>query len=269
MQRTNNRAVALFVILVLTSMVALCLPFLLTRTEVPAWLLLIGRWMPALVSLLVLKLAVRRGTLVAWWRLRPGGWRRLLIGYAAAVAVTSAVAVIVFGIGRLLGLIATAPELPGLLVTAATVLVTAALLSLSTLGEEVAWRAFLPQLLPGLGFWAKASSIGLFWMLWHVPLHASYVLAGVMPLSIAIVSTLTLLAVAPLWQALADRFGSVWPAVFAHAVPLTPLVLADLGAASVPGLVGYGLIWAVVSILATELLRTGRSHFLPQEEVHR
>lgn len=235
----------------------LCLPFLLTRSEVPAWLLLIGRWLPALISLPVLRLVVRRGRLADWWRLRPCGWRKLLLGFGSAVVVSVGIAAVVFGLGRLLGLVDPAPALPGLLVTAGTVLVTTALFSISTLGEEVAWRAFLPQLLPGWGFWGRSLSIGVLWTLWHVPLHASYVLAGVMPLSVAVISTVTLLGVAPLWQALADRYGSVWPAVFAHAVPLTPLVLAKVGEASWPKLIGYGLLWALVAVVVTLIVRKG------------
>lgn len=126
------------------------------RVDVPAWVLLVGRWIPALGSLGGLAVV---GAGRAWsqvWALAPGGWRGLLRTYGVAVAVMA--------------------------------LVTC-----------------LPALVVGLAS-PQAAPSGETWLL-----------------------------AAPLLAALVHRLGSVWPGVFAHAVPVsaTQLVVVDEGAAGV------------------------------------
>jgi hypothetical protein len=71
--------------------------------------------------------------------------------------------------------------------------------------------------------------------LWDVPLHGLYPLQGTLSMTVVVASTLSSLAWAPLLAALVHRLGSVWPAVFAHAVPVsaTQLVVVDDGARNV------------------------------------
>ncbi|MDO5683978.1 MAG: CPBP family glutamic-type intramembrane protease [Propionibacteriaceae bacterium] len=240
----------MFTLLVLGSMLALCLPFLLAQREVPTALLLAGRWLPALATIAALAICRPGGRIVDWWGLRqPGGWRRLVLGFVTAVAVAVTVAFATLGVGVLLGLVRA--QLPALPVLVVTVLVSALVFTLSTLGEEVAWRSFLPRALAGWGFWGSALAIGGLWAVWHLPLHLSYVAAGVMSLPVAVTSTVALVAVAPLWQALAVRFGSVWPAAFAHAVPLTAMTLvADSMALPTGSLVAFQGVGMVLSLVA-------------------
>ncbi len=236
------RAAALLSGLALAFMLLVCAPFLVMRTEVPTLLLLVGRWLPAVASLLVLRLVRHEGGVVSWWGLRPGGWRRLLAGIGAALAVSLVVGLVPYAIGRATGLVAGA-TLPGPLELAGIALVTTVVASLSTLGEEVAWRGHLQKLLSGWGFWGASLAIGAVWVLWHVPLHATYVVAGTMSMSVAAATTVALIGSAPLWSALVVRFGSVWPAVVAHAFPLTATAFAgDLGALEA------GRLWAYVGL---------------------
>lgn len=246
--------VGVFSLFVLGSMLLLCLPFLLAGREVPTALLLVGRWLPALSTLAALAICRPGGRVVEWWGLRqPGGWRRLLVGFVTAVAVSVAVAFVTLGVGVLLGLVRA--QLPALPLLVVTVLVGALVFTLSTLGEEVAWRSFLPRALSGWGFWGSALAIGVLWAVWHLPLHLSYVAAGVMSLPVAVTSTVALVAVAPLWQALAVRFGSVWPAAFAHAVPLTAMTLvANSMTLPVGSLVAFQGVGMVLSLVAAAVV---------------
>lgn len=256
-QRTNSsrKAIAIIGAGALAGMCAITVPFLLTQTEPPTALVLIGRWIPAAASLLALRLTRPEGGGLDWWQLRPGGWRKLLAGIGSAVGISGGIAAAGYGISRLAGFTG-ATTLPSAAELVMIALMTTVVASVSTLGEEVAWRAHLRKLTRPHGFWASALGVSAFWALWHLPLHASYVLAGAMPLNIAAASTVALIGVGPLWAALVERFGSVWPAVVAHAFPLTPLVLAgNLGEAAPWKVWAVAATWAVLNLAVTAVVK--------------
>lgn len=240
-------------------MTALTVPFLLSGSDVPGALVVIGRWVPALASLAAYRAVRHEGSLVDWWGLRPGGPRALLAGVGTALGVSATVAAAGFGILRLAGLAqgAVLPDAGQLLVVA---LVTTLVASVSTLGEEVAWRSHLRLLTRRHGFWVSALGVGAFWALWHVPLHAAYVVGGVVPWQPMAAGTVVLVAVAPLWAALVERFGSVWPAVVAHAFPVTVPVLVGTAGAPDPATTWAAAgVWGALSLGAAALLRPSRA----------
>ena len=102
-------------------------------------------------------------------------------------------------------------------------------LVVSTLGEEVFWRGHLQTALAGLGLWRSSLVVGGLWAGWHLPLHGLSWVQGTLPVGVLLAGTLGLLAWAPLLAALVSRFGSVWPAAFAHAVPVSSYQLLQLG----------------------------------------
>lgn len=231
-QRTNSRelrAALLFIVIVLAAITAICGTFLLVGAPIPDWFLIAGRWLPAIVTLVVLRIVPLPGGLAHWWGLRPGGWRRFLAGVLAGVVILLAVyaaAALIAGATGLATLLGGAE----LLSIAAALPIAVVLFTLSTFGEEVAWRAFLQRALRPWGFWRSSTTIALVWVVFHVPLHGTMALQGTLPWSAAISSTLLLLPLGILLSALVVRWGSVWPAVFAHALPLTALnLLADAG----------------------------------------
>ena len=67
----------------------------------------------------------------------------------------------------------SSPNAPALLVLARAVftgiLYGATLGALISLGEEIAWRGFLYEILAPLGFWRSSFAIGVIWGLWHAP----------------------------------------------------------------------------------------------------
>ncbi|WP_460887061.1 CPBP family glutamic-type intramembrane protease [Promicromonospora xylanilytica] len=227
MQRTNPRelrAALLFSVIVLAAITAICGTFVLVGAPIPDWFVIVGRWLPALVTLVVLRVVPLPGGIAHWWGLRPGGWRRFLAGALAGVVILLAVyaaAALIAGSTGLATLLGGAE----LITIAAALPVAVVLLTLSTFGEEVAWRAFLQRALSPWGFWRSSTTIALVWVAFHVPLHGAMALQGTLPWSAAISSTLLLLPLGILLSALVVRWGSVWPAVLAHALPLTALNL--------------------------------------------
>lgn len=259
-QRTNQRplrAAGLFILLVLFSIGLISGGFLLVDVPVPEWFAVVGRWLPALVSLLVLRLVPLEGGILTWWSLRPGGWRRLLGGGATAVAVL----IVVYALS-VLPVIALGPADPQpwpALAQVAVLLVPAVLLfSLSTLGEEAAWRGFLQRALSTWGFWRSAMAISAVWVLFHVPLHGVMAIQGVLPWDIAVVSTVGLFPLGLYLSAVVSRFGSVWPAVFAHALPFSALNLLT----DVDGL-APATLWTLTAVTAV-LLTGAAALFAPR-----
>ncbi len=246
-QRSNisvSRATRLFVVLVLAAITLICGAFLVAGVPIPEWFVIAGRWLPVLVVLVVLRTHPLLGGWKHWLGLRPGSWVRLLTGGMVAVGVLlaayvlSATAVIALGLADLqpwavLGQVAV--------LMVPTILV----MSLSTVGEEAAWRGFLQRAWSGWGFWPSTMAVSAVWMAFHVPLHGVMALQETIPWIAAITSTIGLFPLGLLLGAAAARFGSVWPAVFAHALPLTALtLLADAG--SLPG----ATHWIVTAITA-------------------
>lgn len=218
------RAATLFVLLTLALVTALSGAFLVLGTELPEWFVIVGRWLPALVTLLVLRLVPLPGDLAHWWALRPGGWRPLVGSGLAAVGAL----VLVYALSVLPALIGDSADLqPATALAQVAVLLLPMVLvfSLSTLGEEAAWRGFLQRALAGWGFWSASAAVSAGWVLFHVPLHATMALQGTIPWVMALTSTVGLFPLGLFLSAVVVRFGSVWPAVFAHALPFSALNL--------------------------------------------
>ena len=254
-----GRAFALIVGASIAVLTAVCGIFLITDVPVPPWALFIGRWIPALVALVVMVRTpslhgAGRGTLGSWWGLRrPRGTqgRARPVWTVVASAGTAAGALVIAVVTAALAATVGAIELQttevlfmGVLAMLPFTLVFAA----STLGEEVVWRSHLPRLLDG-GFWPSAFLIAAAWTAFHVPLHLTYVLQGDMPASHAVALTFGLLPLSLFLSAAASRWGNVWPAVIAHAVPVSALTLAtdSLG-------LDAAAVWTVTGISAALFL---------------
>lgn len=235
---------------------ALCVPFVLTGADVPGWLLLVGRWIPAGAGLTALILVPVGGAWPQWWRLRPGGWRGFLKSYGWAVGVMAVVLILP---ASLTALFTPASLVPWPMMASASTLILGGglVFVLSTVGEEAFWRGHMQTALRSLGFWRSSLLIGVIWMLWHFPLHAVYWVQSSMPVPLLLVSTVSLLAWAPLLAALTDRGGSIWAAAFAHAVPVSAVQLVHGGAEQTAILATVtGLSMACMLSLAWLLRRT-------------
>ncbi|QFG69036.1 CPBP family intramembrane glutamic endopeptidase [Ornithinimicrobium pratense] len=257
MHRTNTlerRAARLFVTLALVVITVICSLFLLSDTVIPEWFVIVGRWLPALLTLVVLRVVPLPGGLATWWALRPGGWRRLLLGsvvtlgilvmaYALSAAVVGATGLAQTQVWTALGQVALF-GIPMVL-----------FFSLSTLGEEAAWRGFLQRALSHLGFWRASSVVAAVWVAFHVPLHGVMALQGTIPWLIAVVTTVGLFPLGLLLSAAVARFGSVWPAVVGHALPISALnLMSDVDELSVAAHWALGGVTAVLLLAAAALL---------------
>lgn len=258
-----GRAARLFVILTLTAITLVSAAFVILDATMPSWFLVVGRWVPALVTLLVLRLVPLPGGVPTGWALRPGGERRLFAGAAATVGLLVAaygVSVAVLAAVRLVE-----PQPWSALGQVALLLVPMILLfSLSTLGEEAAWRGFLQRAWSGGGFWRTAIAVSAVWVLFHVPLHGAMALQGTLPWDIAIVTTLGLFPLGIFLSAAVHRFGSVWPAVFGHALPFSALSLVtDVDGLPLSTHWVLATITAAAVLAAAVLLVRGRPHGRP------
>lgn len=88
--------------------------------------------------------------------------------------------------------------------------------ALFALGEELAWRGFLPRVMDAWGFWKKSLVIGIIWGFWHMPLilmghnYPDHPIAGVfMMVLLCVVMT-------PVFLYLREKSGSTMVAAIAH-----------------------------------------------------
>ncbi|WP_299040311.1 type II CAAX prenyl endopeptidase Rce1 family protein [uncultured Pseudokineococcus sp.] len=250
MPGAESRAAVVAVVLAFVLVAGACLPFTLTGADVPGAVVLLGRWLPGLASLLAVLVVLGRGHLVRLWRVRPFSPRELLGSWALALGVVLPAVVAPALVGLALG-----AELKPVGVLAAAVPVVVAgtvVFALSTLGEEVLWRGQLQHAVRRFGFWPSSVLVGVVWVLWHLPLHLTYLAQGQLSATEVTALTLGLLAWAPLLAALVEHRGTIWPAVFAHAVPLSSLQLLADGAAG-QALVFWGVTvtgWAALVVAA-------------------
>lgn len=258
-RRRAVRAATAFVAVTLAVVTGLCAGFLFSGVVLPDWFTIVGRWIPAIVSLIVIMFFRLPGTVSRWWMLRPGRTSRLLAGLATGVVGLILIYAVATSIAVALGIAAPLSWAHYAQIAALT-LPAALLFSLSTLGEEVGWRAFLPQLMPRANRWVRATAISGIWVVFHVPLHGTMILQGTLAPTAGIVSTLLLLPLGVFLAMLVERFGSVWPAVIAHAVPMSVLnLVADPASLSPSALWTLSAITAVILIVGARLVAPRRS----------
>ncbi|TDE89664.1 CPBP family intramembrane metalloprotease [Occultella glacieicola] len=234
--------------IVMGAIMAICAVFLAVGATIPEWFVIAGRWLPALVSLLVLRVVALPGGPVRWWALRAGGWRQLLGG--SALTILALLTVYVLSVLPVLILGTAQPQPAAALGQVALALIpTIVLFSLSTFGEEVGWRGFLQRTLADRGFWRASLTVAAAWAAFHVPLHGAMAIQGTIPWLIAATSTVGLIPLGLFLSAAVVRFGSVWPAVFAHAVPLSALNLISNAGDLPPGT--HWILTAVTAVLLT------------------
>lgn len=88
--------------------------------------------------------------------------------------------------------------------------------ALLALGEEIAWRGFLPRIMSDWGFWKKSLVIGLIWGFWHIPLilmghnYPDHPIPGVFMM------VLFCVVVTPIFLYLREKSGSTMAAAIAH-----------------------------------------------------
>lgn len=246
----------------LAAVVAVCLPF--WATDLDSEILSVAtpalQWLPFAV-VLVVHLAMRPG--VRFWRWSAIGVRpvaRTVGAAGVALAVFVAAPIATIAIGTSLGLVELAP-VEGAATAALLVLPLSIVWMVFAFGEEIGWRGYLTSLLAPLGFWRSTLVIGGFWAAWHLPLTLTYALDGTMPFRDVVSTTVNLLFAAVAISLVRWFSGSVWPAVFAHAVMntmgqfaysnlITPLTTLDDGAYWAFFGVSWG-VWAVVLAVVT------------------
>jgi membrane protease YdiL (CAAX protease family) len=264
---TSPRGILLLAGAPLLLLTAVCGAFLVAGVSVPGWAVVVGRWLPALVSLVVLWPALRRprgvrDVLVPAWGLRRGRGTRMRATLLSAVgiAVVFVVAVMTAALSDTVGAMTVQPW-GDVALGLALMVPLIPVLALSTLGEEVVWRSHLPQLLGGT-FWRRSFLIALVWAVFHVPLHLTYVLQGDLSLAHAAATTAGLIPLSLFLSALTARQGSVWPAALAHAAPVTGLTLAQNAATIDPT-----ALWTI-TLLGGVLMLSAAMALAPSEDAH-
>jgi hypothetical protein len=255
--RSESRAALVAVVTAFVLMTALCVPFLLTDQDVPTAVVLAGRYVPALASLVAILAVLGRGHLVRLWRLRPASPRELFASYGLALAVMVPALVAPALAGVTVG--AELKPADVLLAAVPMIVLGTVLFGLSTFGEEVLWRGQLQTALRRLGFWRSSLLVGVIWMVWHLPLHLTYLSVGVLTAEQVVASTLGIAAWAPLLAALVERRGTVWPAVLAHAVPLSSLQLLADGSVQDPVPFWTVTVLGWVALVVAALVVRGRA----------
>ncbi|WP_110589898.1 CPBP family intramembrane glutamic endopeptidase [Microbacterium suaedae] len=251
---------------VMAIVVAICLPFWLTDlgSEILAVATPALQWIPFL-AILIVHAILRPG--VRFWRWSAIGVRPLGQTLGAA-----GIALAVFTIVPLATIVATASlglvdysVVEGAGTAALLVLPFSIVWMLFAFGEEAGWRGYIQTTLAPLGFWGSTLIIGGFWAAWHLPVALTYSLDGTMPMRVVVTTTVNLLFAAVAISAVRYLGGSVWPAVFAHAVMntmgqfaysnlITPL--ADLDTPTYWAFHGVSwTIWAAVAIAVGKLVR--------------
>ncbi|MDS2174157.1 CPBP family glutamic-type intramembrane protease [Nesterenkonia sp. CL21] len=259
-----------FAVLVMAAVVLATMPVYAGAD--PAYLTVLTpvfQWVPFL-AILVLH-AVHRSRV----RQAPGGeageapWRlwaasgATLRGRSGSILAVSLVALIALVITAVVPLLASGAAgmielrwVEGAALAALLTLPVAVVFMIPVAGEELAWRGYLTSLLSRHRFAATTALIGGLWALWHLPLLAALAHAGELDGRDVVSKTIDLLLAAVLVSALRYLSGSVWPAVFAHALfnNLFQMVqynfMEPLSSASASGYWGYMAVswvtWLIV-----------------------
>lgn len=246
---SSKRAAFTFIIAILLTSTLVSGTFLLTGQPIPDWFVISGRWIPALVAFAVIVAFKLDGGVLAWSQIKPRGFKNTLFGSLAAIGSLVATYVgcaYVYSSAAWLDMHSVAFIVEIMLWTLPLVLV----FMFSTIGEELAWRGFLQKALSDWGYWRASATISLVWMLFHLPLHGTMVVQGVLGVDAAIATTLSLFGLGMFLSGLTIRFDSVWPAAIAHAAPLSVLNLVnDVDSLPAAHLYGITALTSVVLIV--------------------
>jgi membrane protease YdiL (CAAX protease family) len=142
----------------------------LLPSRIPEGLVIIGRLLgtlgPAIAASLIARtVAGRPGVKALWGQL--GRWRVAWTWYAASGLVFPA---LLFLASWLYRLSPEAAPLPTVAVSMSSLVVTAIVLTISVLGEEIGWRGFALPRIQGRRTALGASLIlGAIWTVWHLP----------------------------------------------------------------------------------------------------
>lgn len=99
------------------------------------------------------------------------------------------------------------------------------------------------------------------WTIWHLPLNAVYLAQGTLSAAEITATTIGIAFWAPLLAALVEVRGTVWPSVFAHAVPVSSLQLLDAGVLEAPvqfwtaTVVGWAAMLAAAVLVRAQSVR--------------
>lgn len=127
------------------------------------------------------------------------------------------------------------------------------------LSEELGWRGYLWSRWQGLGFWTQSLATGVVWGLWHGPIILmGYNFPDAPVLGVALMVVFCVL-LAPLFQLLRQRGGTIWHACLCHGAINAGARLSDLcvtsdhwygrGLLGVPGFSLLALTCAVVGVV--------------------
>ncbi|SJM57292.1 CAAX amino terminal protease family protein [Gulosibacter sp. 10] len=262
--RLERRAAWTFVELALAAIALVSGAFLVLDIPIPEWLVLVGRWIPGLLAILVIKAYALPGGLRARLGVLPGSWPRLVLGsLLGAVALAATYAATAYFFARVMQIELQSWAFIGQAIALAVPL--GLLFVLSTAGEEIAWRGFLQHAFRRGGFWRASAGVSAIWVLFHVPLHAAMAAQGAFPWAVAAATTAALFGLGIFLSALAVRFGSIWPAALAHAVPVGAInFLADGGALPAGQIVAATLLAGLALLLVGGLLARGIPAAIPE-----
>ncbi|MGD7705277.1 lysostaphin resistance A-like protein [Microlunatus sp. Y2014] len=257
------RPLVLYTLIVTAVVLLASLPTLLGASpDIVAIATPIAQFVPAVASL-VLILTMRLGKVGEVWALRPGGVGPLFAGLGLALLAVVAVT------GLQLVVVVVSGASPWLGVTDPAVLVaipvTALVLFLPCLAEEVGWRGFGHHVLHGRGFWATAATMAAIWSVWHLPSMLAYLRHGESSGREVIAVLLSLLFAGLGLSALRERTGSIWAAAVGHVLMNTLVVYAQSNLVRPPselGDLGFWLLQAagwVGWLLVAAVLRPRRA----------
>ena len=179
-----------------------------------------GQFAPLAASLVTWAVFGRRERLRDLWALRVPSRRGLLAGLGQGLVAVTVVAALQALVHVAISL-ATGRDLEfatSQLPLAAAVLPLALVLCLPCFGEEVAWRGHLWRLLERTTAWRRVLASALVWALWHGPLMIGYVASDVMDSRMAVVALVNVFFAGLALGWLRETSGTVWPAVFGHAL---------------------------------------------------
>lgn len=188
--------------------------------QVASSVVMFGQFAPLAASVATWFVFGRRERLGDLWALHvPSRWGLfvgLVRGLLAVVVVAALQALVHVALSTATGRdldVATSQ-----LSMAPAVLPLALVLCLPCFGEEVAWRGHLWRLLDQTSAWRRVLVSSLVWALWHGPLMIGYVASGTMDSRMAVVCVVNVFFAGLAVGWLRENSGTVWPAVFAHAL---------------------------------------------------